>query len=130
MPTSDFFDVGGTNLDECRTMILSLMELKPILANRQTILEIFRFVEDKVRLKRGCLGCGIYEGGEEGRAILYLEQWESEEDLHWHIKSNLFLRILNVMDLCIEKPEIFFHEVSDTKKFELVEKLRLNRGLE
>jgi quinol monooxygenase YgiN len=122
--------VGGTNLDECRTMILSLMELKPIPANRQTILEILRFVEDKVRLKRGCLGCSIYEGCEEGRAILYLEQWESKEAFHWHIQSNLFLRILNVIDLCIEKPEIFFHEVSATKRFELIEGLRLNRGLE
>jgi quinol monooxygenase YgiN len=111
-------------------MILSLMELKPISEKRQAILEILRFVEDKVRLKRGCLGCSIYEECEEDRAILYLEQWGSKEDLHWHIQSNLFLRILNAMDLCIEKPEIFFHEVSDTKKFELVEGLRPNRDLE
>ncbi len=106
-------------------MIISLLELKPILEKKQTILEILRFVEDKVRLTRGCLGCGIYEECEEGRTILYLEQWRSKGDLHFHIQSNLYLRILNAMDLCIDKPEIFFHEVSDTKQFELVEALRL-----
>ena len=106
-------------------MIISLLELKPIPEKRQTILDVLRFVEDKVRLKRGCLGCSIYEKCEEGRAILYLEQWRSREEMHLHIQSSLYLRILNAMDFCREKPEIRFHEVSDTKQFELVEALRV-----
>ncbi|HSB07457.1 MAG TPA: antibiotic biosynthesis monooxygenase [Thermodesulfobacteriota bacterium] len=111
-------------------MIISLLKLKPILEKRQHILSILRFVAEKVRLKRGCLGCGIYEECDEGRLILYLEQWQSKEEMNWHIQSNLYLRILNAMDLCIEKPEISFNEVSDTKQFELVEALRLNKDLE
>ncbi len=111
-------------------MIISLLKLKPILDKRQLILDILQFVAEKVRLKRGCLRCGIYEEYDEDRLILYLEQWQSKEEMNWHIQSNLYLRILNAMDLCVEKPEISFNEVSDTKQLELVEALRLRKGSE
>lgn len=111
-------------------MIISLLKLNPIPGKRETILDILQFAEEKVNQKRGCLGCGIYEDYNEGRTILYLEQWQSKKDMYRHIQSKLYLRILNTMDLCREKPDICLHEVSDTKHLELVEALRLNNDLE
>ena len=105
-------------------MIISLLKLSPIPAKRQAILDVLRFVEEKVRLKRGCLGCGIYEECDKGRSILYLEQWRSKEENHLHIQSKLYLRLLNAMDLGRTAPEIVFFEVSDTKGIDLIEALR------
>ena len=81
-------------------------------------------MEDKVRLKRGCLGCGIYEECDKGLSILYLEQWRSKEENHLHIQSKLYLRLLNAMDLGRKAPEIVFLEVPDTKGIDLIEALR------
>lgn len=105
-------------------MIISLLKLSPIPEKRQAILDVLRFVEDKVRLKRGCLGCGIYEECDKGRSILYLEQWRSKEENHLHIQSKLYLRLLNAMDLGRKSPEIVFLEVSDAKGIDLIEALR------
>lgn len=105
-------------------MVISLLKLHPIPSKRQDVLDVLRFVEDKVRLKRGCLGCGIYEECGEGRAILYLEHWRSKEENQLHIQSNLYFRLLNAMDLGRKAPEIVFLEVSDVKGIDLIEALR------
>ena len=104
-------------------MIIAVLELVPQLEKREAIVEILRFVERHVRLKAHCLGCGVFEAADAPR-ILYMEQWRSTKDLHAHIKSNLYLPILNAMELASETPTIRFHEVSDTKSMELIQSLR------
>jgi quinol monooxygenase YgiN len=109
-------------------MIVSIMELIPTPGKRQAVLEILRFTEDKAQAKAGCMGCGVYEATDERGTILYLERWQSREDLHRHIQSSLYLAILNAMELGQEAPEISFHEVSDTESMELIEALRSPDG--
>jgi quinol monooxygenase YgiN len=95
-------------------MIISIIELIPTPEKRQAVLEILRFTEDRVRIKAGCIGCGVYEASDESGTILYLERWRTREHLHRHIQSSLYLAVLNAMDLARKAPEISFHEVSDT----------------
>jgi len=52
------------------------------------------------------------------------EQWESEEALHEHIRSDLYRHLLAAMELSKQPPEVMFHYFSETKGFELVEELR------
>jgi hypothetical protein len=40
-----------------------------------------------------------------------------------HIRSELYFRVLSAMELANEAPEIYFHEVSDTRGLEYVEAL-------
>ena len=56
--------------------------------------------------------------------MLYVEQWESEEDLQRHIRSDLYRRILEAMELSCRSPEVSFHSVSATAGMELIEALR------
>ena len=105
--------------------MISFLKLKPIPERRQAILDILRFVKERAQMKRGCLESGIYQECDEVPTILYLEQWGSKEEMDRHIQSDLYLRILNTMDLCGEEPDTFFHEVADTKGLELVAELRL-----
>jgi len=106
-------------------MILSLLKLKPIPEKQQTVLDILRFVRERLEIKRGCLASCIYQECDQDSAILYLEQWQSKEELERHIQSDVYLRVLNTMDLCREKPEICFHEVLNTKGMDWIADLRL-----
>ncbi len=106
-------------------MIISLLKLKPIPEKGQAILDILRFVKENAQLKRGCLESGIYQECDQNLTILYVEKWQSKEEMDRHIQSGLYLRVLNTMDLCREKPDISFHDVSDTKGLERVSGLRL-----
>ena len=105
-------------------MIISLIELVPRLEKRQAMLEILQFVESGLARNPGCGGCRIYEGLDQNHTILYVEQWESKQALHNHIRSSLYLPVLNAIDLARTEPKITFHEVSDTRSMELIEALR------
>ncbi|MGA7408939.1 MAG: antibiotic biosynthesis monooxygenase [Bryobacteraceae bacterium] len=106
-------------------MILLLIELTPIAGKREEIIELLQFSVDRLRTKPGCLSSGVYEtccGGK--RTILYLERWRSEEELNRHIQSNLYLAVLNVLDLAAEPPDISFNVIAETKSMELIAALR------
>ena len=105
-------------------MVLSLIELKCTIRSRGEILELLRYCVDGLRLKPGCLGCGVYEAGDDNEAILYLERWTSEEELHHHIQSDLYLGVLNAMDLANSPPDVKYYAVSETNSMELIAALR------
>ena len=105
-------------------MVLSLIELTSTLKCRGEILELLRYCADDLRTKPGCLGTGVYEAGDQNENILYLERWRSAEDLHRHIQSNLYLGVLNAMDLASAPPDVRYYEVSETKSMELIAALR------
>jgi quinol monooxygenase YgiN len=105
-------------------MIISCIELVPAPDKRQEILEILHFVEEGLRRNPGCTRCGIFESLDPECTILYLEQWESERDLHSHVQSRAYLTLLNAIDLAREQPKISFYEIGKTRSLELIEALR------
>lgn len=106
-------------------MIIAVLELVPEVQKRQAMLEVLKFVEDRVRTKPECLDCGVFEEANRGgERVVYVEQWRSAKDLHAHLKSGLYLRILNAMEFACEEPRISFHEVSQTESMELITQLR------
>jgi quinol monooxygenase YgiN len=95
------------------------------------MLQLFRFCVDRLKGKPDCLSSAVYESRDGAEKILYLEQWKSTEDLNRHIHSNLYLGILNAIDLAIEPRGIRFCEVTDIKSMELVVAVRTsNKSLE
>ena len=105
-------------------MILSFVKINPLPGKEQVVLDILRSVIGPTRLKSGCMDCAVYTDQGEAPTILYLEQWQSRETLDRHIRSELYFRVLSAMELADEAPEIYFHEVSDTRGLEYVESLR------
>jgi len=105
-------------------MIISLLKVIALSDKRDAILEVLRSVMDITRGLAGCMGCACYEEQNNKHAILYVEQWESKEDLHRHIQSDLYHRVISAMELAVEAPEIRFLEVSNSMGMELVEALR------
>ena len=108
-------------------MIIASLELVPRADQREAMLEILRFVEERVRAKADCMGCGVFEAADGTSRVLYEEQWQSAKQLHAHIQSGLYLRILNAMELASEQPKMSFHEVTHTNSLKLVEELRSGR---
>ena len=108
-------------------MVISLIELVPGLDTRQAMVEILHFVESRLAGNPGCVCCRIYEGLDENHTILYVEQWESEQALYNHIRSSLYLPVLNAIDLARSEPRISFHGLSNMGSMDLIEALRSHR---
>ena len=104
-------------------MILSFLKITPLFGKEQAVLDILRSVIGLTRLKSGCMDCAVYTDQGEGQTILYLEQWQSGGPLNRHIRSERYFRVLSAMELAREPPEIYFHEVSDTRGLEYVASL-------
>ena len=105
-------------------MIIAVLELVPEVKKRQAMLEVLRFVEERVKTKPECLDCGVFDEANDPRRVVYVEQWRSAKDLHAHIQSGLYSKILHAMELACEEPRISFHEVSQTRSMELITQLR------
>ena len=105
-------------------MILSFLKINPLPGKQQAVFDILRSVIGRIRVKSGCMDCAVYIDQGEAQTILYLEQWQLREPLDKHIRSELYFRVLSAMELAGEPPEIYFHEVSDTKGFEYIKALR------
>jgi quinol monooxygenase YgiN len=104
--------------------IFSVIRIKPIPEKRKEILCIFRSVKGPILAKSGCLDCIISEeDGEEG-AILFMEQWQSWEDFTRHIRSEIYSKILEAMELSRQMPNVSFFEVSAIKGMELLSAVR------
>ena len=106
-------------------MIIASARIVPAPEKRVEVLDILRYAQSLTRASTGCISCAIYEELGEARAILYVEQWRSQEELHRHIQSHAYLQTLTAMDLAGEPPEIYFHEVAKSHGMELIEKLRV-----
>ncbi len=105
-------------------MVFSVLRLFPAIAQRGQVIELLRSVQDLMRLRSGCLGSWFSEEDFLHNHIRYVEQWESEEALFEHIRSDLYRRLLAAMELSKRPPEIAFYYCSQTKGLELIETAR------
>jgi|WetSurMetagenome_2_1015567.scaffolds.fasta_scaffold181880_3 quinol monooxygenase YgiN len=110
-------------------MIIASIRIDPIPGKRLAVLDILMSVQTMVRLKRGCMYCDIFKEHDDGEKILYIEKWQAEEDMYQHIRSNLYLRILNAIELSSKPPEVCFHEDSETAGIELIETIRIGSAV-
>jgi quinol monooxygenase YgiN len=88
------------------------------------VVELLRSVQDLTRPCLGCLDCWVSEEDFSRNHIRYSEQWESEEALCTHIRSDLYRRLLTAMELSNQRPEVNFYFSSESKGIEFIEATR------
>jgi quinol monooxygenase YgiN len=93
---------------------------------RDEIRKMFSLYVGPVSVQPGCNNVGLYSHCMRPDEFLLVEEWESWRTLQNHIRSLDFQKILDIIDLAKEPPEIKFRTVSSTKGFETVKELRKN----
>ena len=105
-------------------MVVSTLRLFPSREQRRHVLGVLRSVQGPTQAQPHCLGCRLYEEDGYDEAILYMERWDSLPELHRHIRSESYRRILAAVELSRTPPEINFHFIKETKGMDLIESLR------
>ena len=105
-------------------MILAIVKLSPRPDRRHEVREILETVTGPTQAAPGCLGCVILEEHGEEDAVLLVEKWRSEDELNRHLRSPLYSRVLEAMELCREPPDVTFHEITATSGMEVIHALR------
>ena len=105
-------------------MKLALLKLNPPPEKRKETLEILHSLQGPLRAHKDCLDSVIYEAHDGNREIMYMELWQDPDALNRHIQSDMFLRILAVMDIAAEAPEISFIDLAEANGMDLIKTLR------
>ncbi len=109
-------------------MILATLRMIVRPERRSDLLETMRGMLEPARVERGCLSYRLYEDVENRNAFVLLEEWATQEDLERHISKDSQRRLLALMDLLSEQPELKFNTVSHTAGMDLIKKVLKTNG--
>jgi len=108
---------GG--LVDSKILVTLRMIVRP--ERRRDLLETLRGMLEPVRVERGCLSYRLYEDVEDRNTFVLVEEWKTQKDIESHILTDNQRRLLALMDLLSEQPELRFNTVSHTAGMEFIE---------
>jgi quinol monooxygenase YgiN len=77
------------------------------------------------QVEPGCLTCQLFhEAGNPG-VLLYVEEWETVEQLERHMRSARYERLLDIMDASVQPPVLRYLFVSETRGLDYLKTVRL-----
>jgi quinol monooxygenase YgiN len=91
-------------------------------AKHGEVLRILRGMSAQNRIQPGCLSSYIYKDAEEANVLMVEEAWTGEEELERHLRSADYSRLLLVMEMASENPEIRFSTISKSSGIEIIER--------
>jgi quinol monooxygenase YgiN len=87
-------------------------------------LQVVRLYLGPVCVQPGCISSRLYQDVNDPKALTLFEEWKSREDLDHHLRSNDYRKILALMELSSEPPEIRFNSVSHLGGLGVIEEAR------
>ncbi len=106
-------------------MVRSTIRMLIPLEKQGEALEILGSLIEQTQCEPGCISCRIYQGVEEARAIMLEELWTSDEDVQHHLRSEKYRKILLVVEMAAEPPEIRFDIIAQSSGVETIERARI-----
>jgi quinol monooxygenase YgiN len=97
-----------------KTMIDATIKLTVPPEKRKEIIQTFKAILGPIRRSEGCLGCNCYVDIEAENNIFFKEEWNTREDLDFHLKSNYFGVLVGAMELLTQEPVIRFNTIEST----------------
>jgi len=88
-------------------------------------LEILGSLIEETQFEPGCANCRLYRCVRDMRIIMLDELWLSEEELQHHLRSERYRKILLVVEMAAEPPEIRFDIIAQSSGVETIEQARI-----
>jgi quinol monooxygenase YgiN len=110
-------------------MILVTLSVSPLPDRREEMVAVFWMLLGPTRVEPGCLTCELHEEVGDGGSLLYVEEWETVEQLERHMRSARYERLLAVMEASARPPVLRYHTVSDSKGMEYLQAVRLGAAV-
>ena len=105
-------------------MFLTIVRIFPRAGDREAVREFLVNLLGPTRVQPGCLDCTLATDSDSD-ALLYMETWESKDDLLRRLQSDGYGKILSTMELSAKKPEVCVYEVANQQGLELIESVRM-----
>ena len=107
-------------------MVRSIIRMLIPLEKQSEALEILGSMIEQTQFEPGCVSCRLYRDVEDARAIMFEELWLSEEDVQRHLQSDKYHKVLLVVEMAAEPPEIRFDTIAHSTGVESIEQARIH----
>ena len=87
-------------------------------------LEILGSMTEQIQFEPGCISCRLYRGVNDEGVIMIEELWMNEEDVRRHLRSDKYRKVLLVIEMAAERPEIRFDTIARSSGVEAIELAR------
>jgi len=98
--------------------------LKPTLGQRQDLLKTLKSLCAQTEGRQGCVECLLCVEEKPRCGIFSMQRWESPEDFRRYLRSDLYRKVLALMEVPDVAPELQFYYVTQTSGLEAVEEAR------
>ncbi|MDX9835237.1 MAG: hypothetical protein RBT36_08505 [Desulfobulbus sp.] len=106
-------------------MFLTLITMYPSLKNEAKIVEVLDSMKGPIATNADCQGILSLVDDGPVRSVCYMERWRTRAAMERHLRSALFCRVLEAMELSRTPPVVEFFDATAIGGLELVQKVRL-----
>ncbi len=106
------------------TLITSTMRITTCENPDGEIVRVLRSLIEPTRVETGCLSCGLYKDLHDPSIIVWVEEWNTQNDLERHVRSPQYKKILAAFDMSNAQPDMRFNTVVETKGMQLIAEAR------
>jgi quinol monooxygenase YgiN len=92
-------------------MIIVIIRMRVLSEKRLELSDTIASLSGSIRMEKGCRRCDFCQGIEDENRLFLLEEWDTQENLMTHLKSERFRVLRGAMNLLKEPYEIMFHTV-------------------
>ncbi len=87
---------------------------------REEILDVLLCLKGPTEAARGCRSCRILQDVEDNHVLTYLVQWDTQEEIEEHLRSERFRRLLPYIEMSLEPPEVDFSTIDKIQGIEFL----------
>lgn len=87
---------------------------------REEILGVLQCLKGPNEVAKGCRACEVLQDAEDDHAFLYLVQWDTEEQVEDHLRSERFRRLLPYIEMSKVPPKVDFSTIDKTRGIEFL----------
>lgn len=105
-------------------IVRSTIRMRILPEKQSDALEILCSLIEQIQFEPGCISCRLYRSVDDEGVIMIEELWLSNTDMRRHLRSDKYHKILLVVEMAVEPPEIRFDGIAHSSGLETIEKVR------
>jgi quinol monooxygenase YgiN len=106
------------------SVIIVRITMKALREKRTEMMQTLLSMIEPTGKEKGCLSYDVFCELEDNHVFSLIEEWETREDLDYHIRSERFSVLLGTKSLLAKPLEMKIHMVSHSEGSEVVNALR------
>jgi quinol monooxygenase YgiN len=96
---------------------------------RIELLQTLRSMVEGFKKEKGCKSCFFYQDVDNENIFILVEEWNSQEELDNHLKSEMFGALIGAKSLLAKIPEVDIKVIAYKAGMEAVRKARENESI-